>query len=83
MVPSGRRLVESAGLFRTDNSVKPTYTALTGKIRGEWRIAESLHTSAAGELVLEGFRGDYELLCEGRKVSFTLNGKKERIDIEL
>jgi hypothetical protein len=75
----GGWLKAPGGLLRADNSVKPAYTALAEKIRGEWLTAESLHTDAAGELVLEGFRGDYELLCEGRKASFTLDGKSVQI----
>jgi hypothetical protein len=79
----GGWLKAPGGLLRADNSVKPAYTALMGKILGEWRTTESSRTDANGELTLEGFRGDYDVLCEGGKALFTLDGRNDRIDIEL
>jgi GH35 family endo-1,4-beta-xylanase len=77
----GRWLKAPAGFLREDGSVKPAYTALKDKINGEWRTREALRTNAAGELSLEGFRGDYELRCGGLKTSFTLNGKDTKLEL--
>jgi hypothetical protein len=77
----GGWLKAPGGFLRQDNGVKPAYTALMDKIKGEWQTSESLHTGADGEFTLEGFRGDYELLCGDMKASFVLDGKKDRIDL--
>ncbi|MDR1903202.1 MAG: endo-1,4-beta-xylanase [Treponema sp.] len=79
----GRWLKAPAGFLRENNSVKPSYTALMNKIKGEWRTRESLRTDANGGLNLEGFRGDYELVCGDRKIPFVLDGKKAQIDMVL
>jgi GH35 family endo-1,4-beta-xylanase len=86
----GGWLKAPAGLLREDNSVKPAYTALMNKIKGDWWTRKSLRTDSRGEFTLEGFRGDYELRCGDPKVpggqkapgnpsvSFVLDGKKSQ-----
>jgi GH35 family endo-1,4-beta-xylanase len=69
------------GFLHADNGVKPVYTALFNKVKGEWWTRETLRTDAQGELSLEGFRGDYELVCGGEKVLFVLDGKADRLDM--
>jgi GH35 family endo-1,4-beta-xylanase len=71
------------GFLHADNSVKPVYTALLNKVKGEWWTTESLRTDANGELILEGFRGDYELASGGEKVPFVLDGATDRVEVKL
>jgi GH35 family endo-1,4-beta-xylanase len=79
----GGWLKAPAGFLRKDNSVKPAYTALMNKIKGEWWTRESLRTGGDGEFTLEGFRGDYEVLCGDTKAPLVLDGKKSHIDLVL
>jgi GH35 family endo-1,4-beta-xylanase len=71
------------GFLHADNGVKPVYTALHNRVKGEWWTTLSLRSDAAGGINLEGFRGDYELVCEGKRVPFTLDGKTERLELKL
>ncbi|MDR0642440.1 MAG: endo-1,4-beta-xylanase [Treponema sp.] len=71
------------GFLHADNGVKPVYTALLNKVKGEWWTTLSLRSDNTGGISLEGFRGDYELICEGKKVPFTLDGKTERLELKL
>ncbi|MDR2746203.1 MAG: endo-1,4-beta-xylanase [Treponema sp.] len=71
------------GFLHGDNSIKPVYTALLNKVKGEWWTKLAAHSDAAGEIGLEGFRGDYELVCEGKKVPFVLDGKTERLELKI
>jgi hypothetical protein len=71
------------GFLRGDNSVKPVYTALYNKVKGEWWTKKALRSGADGGLRLEGFRGDYELDCGGKKIPFTLDGTRDRIELRI
>jgi GH35 family endo-1,4-beta-xylanase len=71
------------GLLRADNSVKPVFTELEKKIKGEWSTKADLSSNASGELSFEGFRGSYELECEGKKAAFTLDKKGGTIMVDL
>jgi GH35 family endo-1,4-beta-xylanase len=79
----GGWLKAPGGLLREDNSVKPVFTELEKKIKGEWCTKADLSTGASGELIIEGFRGSYELECEGKKAAFTLDKKGGAITVEL
>jgi hypothetical protein len=78
----GKWLGAPSGLLRKDNSPKPAYHALMAKIKGEWWTNETLKTDGAGELVFEGFRGDYEASVKGAGIPFTLSKKQERIELQ-
>jgi GH35 family endo-1,4-beta-xylanase len=69
------------GFLHADNGLKPVYTALLNKVKGEWWTRETPRTDARGEVLLEGFRGDYELVCGGEKAPFVLDGKTDRLDL--
>jgi len=79
----GGWLKAPGGLLREDNSVKPVFTELEKKIRGEWMTKADLSSSASGELSFEGFRGGYELECDGKKAAFTLDKKDGTITLDL
>jgi GH35 family endo-1,4-beta-xylanase len=71
------------GFLRADNSVKPVYTALYNKVKGEWWTTETLRSDAQGELNLEGFRGGYELVCGEQKAPFVLDGAQAGVTVTL
>jgi GH35 family endo-1,4-beta-xylanase len=79
----GGWLKAPAGLLHEDNGVKPVFTELEKKIRGEWMTKAELSTNASGELNIEGFRGSYELECDGKKAAFTLDKKGGTITVDL
>jgi GH35 family endo-1,4-beta-xylanase len=74
----GKWLKAPSGLLREDNSIKPAFTELEKKINGEWRTETSLVTGTSGEASFEGFRGDYEIECEGKKQNFTLSKNNDK-----
>jgi GH35 family endo-1,4-beta-xylanase len=77
----GKWLKAPSGLLREDNSVKPVFTALSEKIKGEWQTNAVLVSGENGVINFEGFRGEYEAECQNRKVMFTLT--KDSTDIAL
>jgi len=77
----GGWLKAPGGLLHEDNSVKPVFTELEKKIKGEWMTKVSLTTNASGELNFEGFRGSYELECDGKKAAFILDKKGGTITV--
>jgi GH35 family endo-1,4-beta-xylanase len=79
----GGWLKAPGGLLRQDNSVKPVFTELEKKIKGEWMTKTDLSSNASGELSFEGFRGSYELECEGKKAAFTLDKKGGTVTVDL
>jgi GH35 family endo-1,4-beta-xylanase len=79
----GGWLKAPGGLLREDNSVKPVFTELEKKIKGEWMTKADLSTDASGELSFEGFRGSYELECDQQKAAFTLDKKGGTITVDL
>ncbi len=61
----GQWLKAPAGLIRMDGSRKPAYDALWQRINRDWHTDVTLCTDENGAIDLEGFKGDYELTCEG------------------
>jgi len=79
----GGWLKAPGGLLREDNSVKPVFTELEKKIKGEWSTKADLSCNVSGEISFKGFRGSYELECEGKKAAFTLDKKGGTITVKL
>jgi GH35 family endo-1,4-beta-xylanase len=79
----GRWLHAPSGLLRADNSIKPAYTSLMNKIKGEWWTKGEFSTDAEGNLEIYGFRGDYEISCRDIRASFSLNGQHLELQLGL
>jgi len=79
----GKWLGAPSGLMRRDHSVKPAYTRLKELIWKEWSTDTMLVTAENGEAVLEGFRGEYELELDGKKVEMTLRKDAQGLNIVL
>nr|WMX25250.1 endo-1,4-beta-xylanase [uncultured bacterium] len=73
----GAWLGAPSGLVRKDNSTKPAYHELKRLIKEEWHTEEELHTDEGGRVVLEGFKGEYEITISGKTISFTLDANSQ------
>jgi endo-1,4-beta-xylanase len=74
----GRWLNAPAGLLRKDHSRKPAYDELSKLIKGEWWLSPTrMKTDASGKSVFNGFLGEYELLLEHQKFTFSVQEKGE------
>jgi len=63
-----------AGFLTKDNRVKPVYNEIHRLIKGEWWTKEYSDASdEQGIIKVRGFLGDYELECQGRTISFTVD----------
>jgi len=50
------------GLLRRDGSPKPSFDRLKNLIKGEWWVAPTtMRTNSAGEITVEGWKGDYQV----------------------
>ncbi len=73
LTDDGAWLGAPGGLVRTDGTPKPSFTALTSLIKGEWWLpATTLRTDGDGRLELTGFFGDYDIATGGHTASVTL-----------
>jgi GH35 family endo-1,4-beta-xylanase len=69
----GLWLKAPSGLLDKNSDPKPVYNALHKKIKGEWWMNETEFVSDEnGNVVVEGYKGDYVAVCQGREVEFTV-----------
>lgn len=73
----GAWLGAPAGFLRKDNSPKPSYELLKKRIKGDWSTNVTGKTDDNGRVALEGFLGEYELVCGDKKASFKLEKEDE------
>ena len=70
---AGSWLGAPGGLIRADGSLKPSYEALHGLVRGEWwHEARSLRTDADGVVQVRGFAGEYRVRKGESDAEFTV-----------
>jgi GH35 family endo-1,4-beta-xylanase len=79
----GKWLKAPSGLLREDNSAKPVFTELEKRITCEWKTETEITTNGSGEAVFEGFRGDYEIVCNGKKAGFRLSKNTGTVAVEM
>ncbi len=79
----GKWLNAPSGVIHRDNTVKPVYERLLQMIKGEWWTTDEIHTDENGFVSVEGFKGDYELAADGRKVSFKLTADMTEQQLQL
>jgi endo-1,4-beta-xylanase len=77
----GAWLGAPAGFIRKDNSPKPAYELLKKLIKGDWSTHVSGKTDNNGMILLEGFVGEYDLVCGDKKASFKLDKDAEAIQL--
>ena len=66
-----------SGFLHSDNTEKPSYHALGKLIHGDWETHTALRTDENGCLVLEGFKGGYELKAQGLTAALDLTADTE------
>ncbi|MBB2181858.1 endo-1,4-beta-xylanase [Lachnospiraceae bacterium MD1] len=76
----GAWLGAPSGLIRKDNTIKPVYHELKRLIHEEWNTEGDLRTDENGNVILNGFKGEYEITLKGRMVNFTLDGNGDSKD---
>lgn len=71
-----------AGFIRQDNSIKPVYDAVYELVKGKWWTRGEAVTDANGEIVVDGFRGDYKISCCGNEATLALRkGKLDGVQV--
>lgn len=69
----GAWLGAPVGLARADGTLKPSYAALHGLVKGEWWMPPTtVRTDADGRLRLAGFRGTYRVTAAGGSAEVVL-----------
>lgn len=68
----GAWLHAPSGIIREDGSIKPVYNELKRLVKEEWTSKGTIHTDENGYAVLSGYRGEYELSCDGKNAKYTL-----------
>ncbi len=77
----GAWLGAPAGLLRLDGTRKPSYEALKQRIRSDWHTSLEVMTDEQGKCSVNGFRGRYEVKCDGMSAEFVLT--KQRVEEEI
>ncbi|MHB9295055.1 endo-1,4-beta-xylanase [Pillotina sp. SPG140] len=72
-----------SGLLHADNSIKPVYTALMQKIKGDWWTTATVTTDGDGNAECYGFRGDYRVSWQKAQGTTVINGKKLEDTVQL
>jgi len=71
-----------AGLFRADQSEKPSYKSLINLIKGEWWLSPTkMLTDNKGQLRFNGFLGKYSVSLKDKKTTVDL-AQKGNIELE-
>lgn len=73
----GAWLKAPSGFLRLDNSVKPSYTMLKNLVRGEWWTDTTVTTDKDGYAVIDAFKGDYSLSCDGKEATAVFSDDTE------
>lgn len=68
----GAWLHAPSGLIREDNTLKPSYLELKSMIHEKWNTNGDIVTDENGVALLNGYRGDYELTIDGKKMDCKL-----------
>ena len=79
----GAWLGAPSGFIRKDNTTKPAYHELKRLIREEWNTEGELRTDEYGNVILDGFKGEYEITVHGKTIKFTLNKNSNDDIIEI
>lgn len=79
----GAWLNAPSGVVRKDNSVKPSYEMLKHLVKDEWCTHCELMTDAEGYVMVEGFKGEYEVRTQDSKASFKLGAAQKEQELML
>ena len=79
----GMWLDAPSGIIRRDGSPKPAYEMLYDLIHKEWSTDITAETDENGIIVLDGFKGDYEITVNGSTFTVTLTDSSDDIILNL
>ena len=79
----GAWLNAPSGVIRKDGSLKPAYHALHKLIKEEWHTDVTLTTNEQGIVELEGFKGKYAVVCDGKQGKTVLAAGAAQEDVIL
>ena len=79
----GAWLNAPSGVIRKDNSVKPAYTMLKNLIKGEWWTKQEIMTDEQGYALVDGFKGEYKAVYQGKEVPFFLDDNMPETQLTL
>jgi endo-1,4-beta-xylanase len=78
----GSWLGAPSGFITADNRVKPIYNEIYKLVKDEWWVNPLyLNTDENGCANVTGFLGEYELVCLGKTISFSLDNSNEPVRI--
>jgi GH35 family endo-1,4-beta-xylanase len=84
LTDSGAWLGAPVGLVRRDGTLKPSYTALQGLIRGEWWLGPTvMRTDAGGRVSVRGWLGDYAVNLGAAGAAFEVTPGADRVTVRL
>ncbi len=71
-----------SGFLTKDNRVKPVYNEIHRLVKGEWWTKQFTAVSdEQGIVEVEGYLGDYELECQGKTISFTVDRVNDQFNV--
>ncbi len=79
----GMWLNAPSGVVRRDCSPKPVFEHLKKLVKEEWSTKGTSTTDENGALVIDGFKGEYEIIIDGRAFNFAISDDTKSIDIQL
>ena len=79
----GHWLGAPSGMVTVENRKKPSFYTLKRLIKQEWWTDISSCTNDAGVVELDGFRGEYTAVVDGRVIPFTLSQDSAEIILRL
>lgn len=84
MTDEGAWLGAPIGLIRADGTPKPSYDVLRELVKKDWWLAPTtVVTDEAGQVLVRGFNGDYELRADGASTGFSIDSKPQRVRVTL
>ena len=79
----GMWLNAPSGVVRRDCSPKPVFEHLKKLVKEEWSTKGTSTTDENGALVIDGFKGEYEIIIDGKAYKFSISDDTKSIDIQL
>jgi endo-1,4-beta-xylanase len=84
MTDKGAWLGAPIGLIRADGTPKPSYDLLRGLVKKDWWLEPTtVVTDEAGQVLVRGFSGDYELRADGASTGFSIDSKPQQRRVTL
>ena len=84
LTDAGAWLGAPVGLVRADGTLKPSYDALRGLIKGEWWVPPTkARTDGTGAITVRAFYGDYSMSANGARGAFAITPGRSGVTVRL